>query len=201
MRLGTVLVPVAVYFLVLGVLNSRRHPQVLTGRRDFALLVVALSPMVVLPVLGYLGLTLPATAAMLCLVVAGAVGLAPRGGSWVIYNLSPDEARRLVARTAAALDLPVTEGPGEKTAEARPCVQIRCFSLLRNVTVRLHHGDRRLRRRFERALVGSLSRTPAQTSPMATMMLLVATAMLSLPLALVVGRASEIVRLISGMLD
>ena len=36
MRIVTVVMPVAVYFLILGLLNSRRHPQLLTGRRDFA---------------------------------------------------------------------------------------------------------------------------------------------------------------------
>ncbi|MGB2822184.1 MAG: hypothetical protein WBF17_14465, partial [Phycisphaerae bacterium] len=55
LRIATVVVPVALYFLVLGLLNSRPRPQLLRGRRDFALLIVALSPLFVLPVLHWAG--------------------------------------------------------------------------------------------------------------------------------------------------
>ncbi|MEI7838116.1 MAG: hypothetical protein WCK05_17070, partial [Planctomycetota bacterium] len=54
LRLVTILIPLGVYFLLLGVLNSRRHPQLLSGRRDFTLLLAAFSPMLLLPVLSAL---------------------------------------------------------------------------------------------------------------------------------------------------
>ena len=48
-RVATVVVPVAVYFLILGLLNSRRRPQMLSGRLDFALMITALSPLFLVP--------------------------------------------------------------------------------------------------------------------------------------------------------
>ena len=39
LRLVTVLIPMGMYFLLLGLLNSHQHPQLLSGRRDFTLLL------------------------------------------------------------------------------------------------------------------------------------------------------------------
>ena len=72
-RMATVVVPVALYFLALGLLNSRRCPQLLRGRRDFALLIVALCPLFVCPALGWVQST---AAALGLLALAGASAFA-----------------------------------------------------------------------------------------------------------------------------
>ena len=66
-EIATVVVPVAVYFLVLGLLNSRPHPQLLSGRLDFALLTAAISPLFAVPVLRYFGISLLSVATAVAL--------------------------------------------------------------------------------------------------------------------------------------
>ena len=78
LRVATMVVPVAIYFLVLGLLNSRSHPQLLTGRCDFSLLILALSPVFVLPVLNYFGATLLTVPLGIAAVFGCVVLLGPR---------------------------------------------------------------------------------------------------------------------------
>lgn len=200
-RIATVVVPVALYFLILGLLNSRPHPQMLRARRDFALLLIALCPLFALPVVwwaqsAYLGVAL----------VSGAVGLAiallaPPGPSWVIYNITPAEAARAVAGAlrAAGLDFR-REGRRFLLAPGQGAVHVSDFPLLRNVSVRMTHVSEDDRRRFEAALAVRMGSVAAETAPMAMALLLVAAAMLVAPLALIAPRAGEIVRILSGML-
>ena len=201
LRFATVVVPVAVYFLFLGLLNSRRHPQLLTGRRDFILLVAALSPLGILPVLHYVGASLAAGAAAVAL--AGILLLlAPRGATWVIYNLPPDEARDLVVAVLGSLGLDAFAVPdGFRLADGGGNVQISGFPLLRNVSIRLHGVRKQLAGRFEAALCEALSAVRVETTPMAVSMLLIATAMMLVPLALVAPRVPEIVRILTDLLQ
>jgi len=197
----TLIVPVATYFLILGILNSRRHPQMLTGRQDFALLITALSPMFAVPALGYLGVTAVGLTISVCTVAAVAVLLAPRGRSWVIYNIGADRARELVGQVAESLGLAVhAQGGPEVPGHKRGTVRIGVFAPLRNVTVRVD-APAGTTDRFERQLSHRLGSIPAETSPMAVVLMLVATGMLALPLSLTVGKAAEIVRLIGDLLD
>lgn len=201
MRFATVVAPVAVYFLILGLLNSRRHPQVLTGRRDFALLVLALSPLLALPIINYLDSTFSAVVAMAAALGAAIWLLAPRGKTWVIYNMSIRESRRAVE---AALD-DIGEAFSQDGATLRlgrsdATIQFSQFPLLRNMTVRLIDGSEDLSRRFEEGLSRRVAAVTAQTSPMAVALLLVATAMIIVPLAMVAQRAPQIVRLLTDLL-
>lgn len=199
-QLATVVVPVAIYFLILGLLNSRHQPQLLSGRQDFALLAIALSPLVVLPIVSYLGTTLTA----LCLVIlalAGAVGaLSPRGANWVVYNMQPQEARNIIACALRSLGLSfdATED-GFSLADGRSRVHISGFPLLRNVSIRLVDSDTQLGRRFETALVKNLAHCRCETSPMAMGLTLVATTMLVAPLMMAAQHMPQIVRVLTDL--
>ena len=200
-QVATVVAPVALYFLILGLLNSRRHPQLLTGRRDFALLIIALTPLFALPALYYAGVSFPVVALSAMVVAGGVALLAPRGRSWVIYNMSIGEARRTLTDALGALGLPVrTEGAGLKIEGSDARVVVGGFPLLRNVSVRLVGGDEKLARRIERELARRLAAVSAETSPTAVALLLVATAMLIGPLTLVADRVPEMVRIITDLL-
>ena len=52
---SAVALPAALYFLLIGVLNSRTTPQLVRGRTDFICLTVAFSPMFALPLLQAVG--------------------------------------------------------------------------------------------------------------------------------------------------
>ncbi len=199
-RVAAVLIPVALYFLALGLLNSRRHPQLLPGRRDFALLLLALGPLLLLPMLS-LHWSVPATVGLAAAVAAVLWLLAPRPGTWVLYNLTPAEADRAVDRALDAAGLDARrDGRRWRLPDSGAALEVRDFHLLRNVTVRMTGGDAELHRRFENALAARLARVEAETTPTAMALLLVAAAMLVAPLVAVAPRAGEIVRMLTGML-
>ena len=200
-RVATVVVPVAVYFLILGLLNSRRHPQLLSGRQDFAVLLVAMSPLVALPVLSVVGPSLLVVLGIVGALVGGIFLLAPPKGSWVIYNIPAGEAVRAVEQALRGMGLKTQRQDSLiRIAEENATIQIGGFRLLRNVSIRLRGGSEDLANRFAGALASVLSGARAETSPTAVALLLVATAMLVAPLALMARHAPEIVRLLTDML-
>jgi len=201
-RLTTVVVPVALYFLLLGVLNSRKHPQLLTGRRDFALLIGALCPLVVLPVLSAVGVSVAAVGLCAVAVVGGVLVLAPPKGTWVLYNIPAEEARDAVDAALGRMGIRrQAREDGFRLPDCHAVVQISSFPLLRNVSVRLRGGDDELLGRFSRELGAGLARIEAPTSPMAVSLLLVATAMLVAPLGMMAHQAEQIVRLLTDLLQ
>jgi hypothetical protein len=199
LRLATIVVPVAVYFLILGLLNSRRHPSLLGARQDFALLAVALSPLALLPLLSMMGFSPVSLAVSAAIVAVAAAVLAPRGNSWVIYNLSAEEARRLVARALADCDTDAQTDAGRFTLPGGGEMEISGFGLLRNVTIRMRGSDD-LAGPFEAALAKRVAACHSAPAPMAMALLLVATAMLVVPMMMVAQRAPEIVRILTDLL-
>jgi len=199
-RITTVVVPSAVYFLIIGLLNSRRRPQLLTGRRDFALLMAAICPAFLLS-LGSLAGSAPA---MIALVAGGAVAvlfLAPKTPTWVIYNISHQAGCSAACR--ALRDIGIDARPGARGIEVVDSgvfVEVGGFSLLRNVSIRLRGADRAFSRRFGAALAQVLSEMPVPTTPMASSFLMIATAMLVAPVALIVQQVPEIVRILTDLL-
>jgi hypothetical protein len=200
-QIVTVVIPVAVYFLILGLLNSRRHPQLLTGRQDFSLLVAALCPLVVLPALNLLEARVLTAVAIITAAVGAVALLTSSGRTWVIYNLSSSVARSAVSDVLKTLGLDfVAEGKGFYIRPQDARVEVGGFSLLRNVSIRLHGGDTELSRSFHQALSRRVAAIPVSTHLMAVSLLLVATAMLAAPLVLMAGDVPEIVRIISDLL-
>lgn len=201
LRLVTILMPLGMYFLLLGLLNSRRHPQLLSGRRDFTLLMAAFSPMLILPALSALSLSWWSGLAVMGAVVALTAIGAPRSGRWVIYNLPADEARQVIRRALEAEGLAFEEGPGGFLAgEGRLGIQISAFGLLRNVSIRLSGSDQPLQQGFCRAVADQLLTCPAQTCPATVAMMMAAIVMIVAPLVLVAHRAGDIVRIVVDML-
>jgi hypothetical protein len=201
-RVVTLTAPVAAYFLVLGLLNTRRRPQMLTGRADFALLIAALSPLVFLPVTRSLGGSPLAGLAVAVSLAAAILVLSPAGRSWVIYNVSPYAARDAVAAALRGMGMDFARSAEGFTVQAaQVTVTVEGFWLLRNTTIRLAGGDRGFAKAFQAALAGRLAILECQTSPMAVSMLLVAMVMLALPLALMAQDAPQIVRLLTDLLQ
>jgi len=202
LRIAAGVAPVALYFLILGLLNSRRHPQLLTGRRDAALLVAVLGPLFVLPVVNWAGASWLTLASVAAALGAGAFLLGGRRASWVIYNLTVDQACGAVGQALEAMGMEFRREAGMfHLAGGDAAVRIDSFPLLRNVSVHVRGCDDRFARRFERALLGRLTAIRAETTPMALALLLVATAMLVVPLALVARQAGQIVRTLTDLLQ
>jgi hypothetical protein len=199
-RFATIVVPVALYFLLLGLLNTRRCPQLLTGRQDFALLTVALSPLVLQPAVHVFGGGAPAAlAAAAC--IAGAVWLlSPRGHNYVIYNLSLDDARTLVSDALDDAGLESKTNGSRIDAGDDASVELSSFPALRNVSLRCLGGDDATWRIFAHALHARLDRREVEPRPMAVALLLVATAMIVAPLVVMAHEAPEIVRMLADLM-
>ena len=197
-RVATVIVPVAGYFFILGLLNTRRRPQILTGRLDFSLLMLALCPGFVLPMLERFGLTPFGAVAAMGVLAAGVWLLGPGGRSWVVYNLSPGQADRVLRAAMDAMGWQYrATAEGYCVEEHDVNLRVSGFWILHNVSVRLTGGSDELCRSFARELGAVVARTSARTQAMAVAMLLVAMGMLVAPLAMVAHRMPEIVRLLA----
>lgn len=202
LRIATVVAPVGLYFLILGLLNTRRHPQLLSGRQDFSVLILALSPLFVVPVMNYVGPSVATLLVVAAVLAAGIWLLAPTGRTWVIYNMQGDQARSAVRRALRMIGVHVeSQSDTLRLDEHDATMRISEFPLLRNVTVRIVGGSEEFTRRFGNALSRTLASRDAETSSMAVALLLVATAMLVAPLALVAHRVPEIVRIVTDLLN
>ncbi len=200
-RLAMVVVPVAVYFLILGLLNSRRRPQMLSGRQDFALLIVAMSPLVLLPAIVYVGASLLTIATVAAGLAVAILLLSPSSRTWVIYNLTREDADSAIKRAVRSLG--VESAPSEfgtDLPEKDAKIIVSEFPLLKNTTIRIRGGSEAFSREFANALANAVGRSRAETSPTAVALLLVATAMLIAPLSLMAQNMPQIVRLISDMM-
>jgi hypothetical protein len=201
LRITTMIAPVATYFLILGLQNTRRHPQILSARLDFALLISALSPLFIVPILHYVGLSSMSLALAVAAVGAAVVLLAPRGRVWVVYNVSAGQADDAATRALRALGDPWRRMDGAyHVIDGSGSIRISGFPLLRNVSVHVT-GSKEWADRASRELSGALGQMPAETSPSAVAVLLVATAMFVAPLTLIAHQAGEIARILTDLLN
>ena len=201
LQIAAVVVPVSLYFLILGLLNTRHRPQLLRARRDFAMLIVALGPLVACPLLSWVGHSPAALAAGTVVAVVVMLVLRPPRASWVVYNITLAEAVNAVARSLERSGLSFDREQCDRIFHLPGgSVELSSFPLLRNVSIQMIGCDDRAAGLFEQALAGRIELLSAQTTPMAMALLLVATAMLVAPLLMVAPKAVEIVRILTGML-
>lgn len=202
LQVATLVVPVALYFLILGLLNSRRHPQLLTSRQDFALLTGAMGLMAVMGIVTYLGTSLPVTLGSIAGIGGLLVIFAPSRRGWVVYNIPSGEAREVIRDVLENMGHSLVEEPyGFRIRGATDKIIISSFPMLKNVTIRLRDCRDGLAEGIGPGLGQALGRIDTETSPMAASMLLVATAMIIAPMALVMQKAPEIVRLLTDLLN
>jgi hypothetical protein len=99
--------PLAVYFIILGLVNSQRHPRLLSCRADFVTLTVVFLPVLLWPVpflvthgwWWLLGLVAA------CVVVSFRCLLPRSDAGWVIYHTTEDDARAVVRHAVRRLGL------------------------------------------------------------------------------------------------
>ncbi len=201
-QVAAVVIPAAVYFLLLGLLNSQRTPQLLRARTDFVLMVLAFFPIFAVPVLQYLGASYWTVLGMTALVSAAALLLAPgRKGNWVIYNLTLPETLRAVERALRANGMAFDRRGKTLVVQGHDVsAKLAALPILRNVTITLDGpGAAAMHEAFEQSLSDELALIHAQTTPMAATFLLISTVMLTTPLAVVANRMPDMVRLIGDL--
>lgn len=97
--------PLALYFVVLGLINSQRHPRLISSRADFVTLTVVFLPALVWPApflveRGWWGLLGIGLAVVCCAFFT----LLPRPqAGWVVYHTNEDEMRVILQRAVRRL--------------------------------------------------------------------------------------------------
>lgn len=139
--------PVALYFLVLGLVNSHARPYLITSRSDFIVLTSVLIPVLMWPVpslAGY-GTWWPLILGA-CLALAVFIGMLPSAtAGFVIYNVSESRCLRFVSDSLRALRLKGRwQGNTWQCDSGTVSIHVSHFALLRNVTIHLviHDPDR-----------------------------------------------------------
>jgi hypothetical protein len=189
--------PVALYLLGVGLTNLRRRPTLVSGTRDMAALALALVGLVMV---GPMELWFPESAALhflgplvwaplgalysLCVVLV-LLSMRPR---LVIYNISAEELRRVLAETVENLDAEA-RWAGDALSLPRLGVQLhldaagpkRSVSLVASGPGQNHLGWHRL----HRALAGPLRKLRVARNPSGLFFLLVGLAGIALLVDLV----------------
>lgn len=203
-QVAAVVAPVAVYFLLLGLLNSQPSPQMLSARSDFILLNAAFAPIFCVPVLNYFGAPAWALPVVIGMMLAGALVLAPRRASnWVVYNITLPAALRAAERVLTAMGESFDRRDRSLLIKDKDLVlKFSAMPLLRNVSIAVE-GDETVDfgRKFEELLAAQLAGISAVATPMAVTFLLIATVMLIAPLGLLADRMPEMVRIITDLIQ
>jgi len=198
--------PIALYFLVLGLVNTHSRPCLMTSRADFIVLSSVLAPLLVWPLSG-----LVQTAAW-WLLVPPAVLLAaiffsalPRSAAgFVIYNISEARAAHLVAGALRSM-VPsgAWDGKDWYRDDGQIILRLRSFPLLRNVTLHIEARDRATADRFAREFgtlveqrLSSIAQLPSTTG---AGLVLLGLALMGLPMWMVSRHIDDIVDAMSHL--
>ncbi|MGD0517231.1 MAG: hypothetical protein ABSA26_06810 [Thermoguttaceae bacterium] len=175
-RLTLALGPAAIYLLLLGMINLSRRPLLVSGGRDAAALALAITGMLIV---GPFELFLPQASVMrygpyvwvMVLTFYGlsiAMGILMLRPRLVIYNISADKLRPILAEVVASLDSDA-RWAGDSLVLPNLAVQLSIdnFRTMRNVSLKSVSGNQDLHgwRRLEQGLAGALSQETVSRSP------------------------------------
>lgn len=136
--------PIALYFLVLGLVNSHSRPYLITSRADFVALTCALTPVLLWPVPMFVrsGMTWLLLVGLLLAASLFTWMFVTTGRGFVIYNASQGTCTRLLEAALRQAGLRGTWT--DQTWEADTgilAIHLRRFALLRNVTLHFDVRD------------------------------------------------------------
>ncbi|HSW45061.1 MAG TPA: hypothetical protein VLM89_05775 [Phycisphaerae bacterium] len=133
------LAPLSLYFLLLGLVSSRARPHLVSARADFAILAMVFIPVIGLPLVAMIGRGQHhiVTGVVVVLLATFFALLPRRDRSWVLYNCSPSQGRRLLLQAARRLRWQVTRHDDDSLEIRSAQLRITHAALpwLRNVTL------------------------------------------------------------------
>lgn len=193
-RLALAVGPLALYFVVLGLVNSQARPCLVGARSDFLGLSVVVVPLVVSPCVALIehGMAWAAWLVVAGVLVAGRRLMPARDSGWVLYNTTRAQCDGLVARACRRLNWSAdcdgetvtiqTAAGGKAPAGVSLRLHLRELGWMRNVTIEAG-GDagRMLHARFAEALSAETRREAALPSPVGASLVLLGSSLLALP--------------------
>ena len=199
-QLTLALGPLAVYFLGLGLVNSRAQPCLVRARADFVVLALALLPAIIAPVVGFVEAGRPAVAAGLALGVALIfIRLLPgHHAGWVIYNIDHDRCRELVRRACQRLGWSVDSAEDRiRIKEVELTMALCALPWLRNVSISFVARGREVagaQQRLMAALARELAHERMLPSPIGASLVVIGTGLLMAPMWSLAHHADAIVK-------
>ena len=202
------LAPIAVYVLVLGLVNSQAHPVLVNARSDFQILTLVFVPLLVwpMPFLVQTGLWWVLVVGVVVVASGFRHLLPPRASGWVLYNVSEADGLAFVRdaiqargwttrRAGRSIDIP--------TAGIR--LELASFGLLRNVTLRVtplagRHVDGRQLDALEDELRGQLAQCSLLPSATGGCLMALGVSLLIVPLWLMSRNIYAIVEVVQRFL-
>jgi hypothetical protein len=192
-------VPVAMYFLMLGLVNSQRRPYFVSGRRDFLILALVFSPVLIRPLWWLGAANLPIFLVVLVLGAALFLLVLPKEStSWVIYNITSHHFHRVLERALRSLDVRWRWRHDRIEFEDSTLeIAVSSFLLLQNVTVYLkgEPADQPLIHRISTALEEELGHVKSHPASTGVVFLIIGTALLAWPAFMMTRHLDELVNL------
>ncbi len=191
--------PIALYFLVLGLVNSHARPCLITSRSDFLALTTVLLPLLIWPVPEFVRAHLFGSLALgLLLAVLAFYYLLPHAAAgFVVYNVSRSQCLNALAAALRRLNLSGRWDNAVWTSDRGDLlIEIRQFSLLRNVSIHttpssdaardcVHHIGLELRRSLQ-----SVAQLP---SNMGAALVMLGVTLMILPMSMVARHIDDLV--------
>jgi hypothetical protein len=192
-------VPVAMYFLMLGLVNSQRRPYFVSGRRDFLILALVFCPVLILPLYWLAMSNWLVFAVVLALGAALFVLVLPKEStSWVIYNISRHHFHRVLERALRHLGLSWRWRHDRIEIDDTSLeIGFSGFALLRNVTVHLKcdRKDQPLVHRISSALEAELAHVKSRPATTGVVFLIIGAGLLIWPTFMMTQRLDALVKL------
>ena len=194
-----IIIPLALYFGFLGLVNIRRRPTVISGRLDFLVVILAFLPLLYHPVrmVMHLG-NLWWQAAVIGAVAIILWLLLPREfTSWVVYSVSESDLARAIEHVLRRMKVPFTRRGNRIECEPpNGALVISNMPILRNVTIYLEHGgDPAFFAQVGRELTSDLSRLESRPSLSGHCFIAVAVSLLITPLLMIAHSHDLLARL------
>ncbi|HKQ49985.1 MAG TPA: hypothetical protein VJZ71_18060 [Phycisphaerae bacterium] len=198
--------PIALYFLILGLVNSHSRPWIVTSRSDFLALTSVLIPVLLWPVPDFIRgqLYVPLVAGLLMAVTAFWYMLPRTHAGFVVYNVAEPRCVKLLTIALRQLGLS-GHWDGRVWHADSGClsIEVRKFSLLRNVT--LHFDAQNETARDLVPLIGHTLHARLQSvaqlpSPMGAGLVLLGVGLMILPMWMVGRHIHDLVDAVSYLL-
>jgi hypothetical protein len=197
--------PLALYFLILGLVNSHSSPCIVSSRADFVSLTTVLAPVLLwpLPALVGAGRWWLLALGLGCAVAVFVWLLRRTGEGFVIYNISEARCMSIVERGLARLGMAGTwDGPNWHGENGDVIIRVNKFALLRNVSLQIEAitGDSgRVTQDLCRTMEQDLAEVSQLPSTMGACLVVVGLGLFLLPMCMVGRHIHDIVEVVSSI--
>jgi len=204
LKLALNIAPPALYFVILGLVNSQSRPHLISSRNDWLTLISVFCPVLLFPALWLAagGYYLISVAAVVLVGLGVYFSLPKPKSGWVVYNCSPFCLYKslLSGLTRSGIDYSVIDSKRIRLPEHEVEMHLSNLPLLKNTTISLSgQVHESLMRRIEERLRTELDKVECNVNPSGPALLVTGTSMLILPLLMMVRHMDAFVRVVCDL--